>query len=469
MAQSPAVEKALEHLSGHLPEYVEDLKALVRVPSVAFEGFPPQEVRRSAEEVCRLLSKRGLKNVRLLEIAGAPPYAYGEWLEAPGKPTLLLYAHHDVQPAGDPERWKSPAFEPQERDGRLFGRGTADDKAGILVHAAAVESWLQTAGSLPVNVKVVIEGEEEVGSGHLAEFLRQFKDVVKADAIILTDTGNFDTGVPSITNALRGLVIAEIEVRALAGDVHSGSWGGPVPDPTMALCRMLASLTKPNGDLALAGAYDKVRPLTPPEKRSIKKLPVTVAEFRKQAGMLEGVELLGGKRHPYETNWRRPSLTVNAFQASSRKEARNIICDHAWARVSVRLVPDMDPKATAEALTAHLKAAAPWGLKVDVKCEAHGSWWYTDTSTPVFQAAARALEAGFGKEALTIGCGGSIGFVEPFTRELGGVPALLIGVEDPYSNPHGENESLHLGDFAKACKSAVHMYEALAGALQKSP
>ncbi len=461
---SDSTKKAIAHASTHFPEYLNDLKALVKVPSVAFEGFPPEEVRRSAKEVARLLTARGFQNVKLLEVDGAPPYVYGDWLKAPGKPTALLYAHHDVQPAGNKKKWLSPAFEATERKGRLYGRGAADDKAGVILHTSAVDSLLKTAGKLPMNVKVVVEGEEEVGSPFLSAFLKKYKKMLAADVIILTDTGNFDTGLPSITTALRGLLTAEVEVSALKSSVHSGMWGGPVPDPTMALCRMLASLSNPDGSIAIKGLYKKVKPLSKSEKKSIAALPATEADFRKQAGMLPGVEMLGGL-NPFEMNWRQPSLAINAFQASTRQEARNIICESAWARIGIRLVPDMKEKETFKALTDHLKKAAPWGVKVSVKEINTGGWWYTDSDTPVFQAAMRALEAGYGKEAITMGCGGSIGFVAPFSRELGGVPALLIGVEDPYSNAHSENESVDIGDLKKGIKAAIHMYEELAEVL----
>jgi len=456
------IQEALAAFEKNHRRYVDDLKSLVRIPSCGFAGFPPEEVRRSAEAVAKLLTERGFENARLLEVPGAHPYVYAERLRAPGRPTLLLYAHHDVQPAGDESKWLSPPFEPAERDGRLFGRGTADDKAGIVLHTGAVDAWLKGSGELPLNVKIVVEGEEETGSAHLEQFLALHRAMLKADAVVLTDTGNFDANVPAVTTMLRGLVSVDVEVRALKNSVHSGMWGGPVPDAATALCRMLGSMVDDKGDLAIAGMCDAVRPLTDAERRAFEGLKIDPEDFRRQAGMVESAVLTGGPGGLFEKLWRRPSFSVNAFEASSWKDRRNILNDVARAKVGVRIVPDMDPRQTLRLLTAALHRATPWGLETTVTEEACGAWWMCDTSHPVFQAAFRALEKGYGRKAEIIGAGGSIGFVGPFVTALGGVPALLIGVEDPRSNAHGENESLHLGDFVSGIKSAIHLYDEVA-------
>ncbi|HUL60652.1 MAG TPA: M20/M25/M40 family metallo-hydrolase [Anaeromyxobacteraceae bacterium] len=465
MAQNP-VEQALAHYEKQATSYVEELKKLVRIPSCGFPGFDAAQVARSADAVADLLRRHGFEKAEVLRVEGTHPYVYAERIEDPRAPTVLLYAHHDVQPAGEEELWKSPPFEPQERDGRLFGRGAADDKAGILVHAAAVDAWRRGAGRLPVNVKAVIEGEEEIGSEHLAQFIEKYRSRLDADALVLTDAGNVDQGVPSVTIALRGLVTVDVEVRAAEQSLHSGMWGGPVPDPAMALAKMLASLVDADGRLALPGIYDRVRPLTKEQRDAIARLPVSPEDFRRQARLRPGVKLLGGM-HPLEMNWWQPSLAVNAIQASSRKDARNIINDAAWARLGVRLVPDMDPEEVEQKLVAALRAAAPWGVELAIKVETAGPPWITDVAHPAFAAAFRALERGFGKPALAIGCGGSIGFVEPFSKALGGVPAILLGVEDPQTNAHSENESLSLSDFAKSVRSEIHLFQELAGALRR--
>jgi len=466
MPGSP-VESALAHYEKNAAIYLDELKRLVRIPSVSFHGFPEVEVGRSADAVAELLRRRGFTTVDILKVEGAHPYVFGERIEDPSLPTLLLYAHHDVQPAGEVDQWRSPPFEPTERDGRLFGRGAADDKAGILVHAAAVDAWVRGAHGTPLNLKIVIEGEEEIGSEHLTSFIGRYRSRLDADAMVLTDTGNVDVGVPCVTVALRGLVTLDVEVRALEQSVHSGMWGGPIPDPVLALAKMLATLVDADGRIAVPGIYDKVRPLSAGQRDAIAALPVTPEAFRRQARLRPGVKLLGGGRHPLELNWWEPSLAVNAIQASSRRDARNIINDVAWARVGVRLVPDMDPADVRDRIVAALRGAAPWGVEVAVKVETTGAPWMTDVSHPAFAAAFRALERGFGRPALAIGCGGSIGFVEPFAKALGGVPALLVGVEDPLSNPHSENESLSLGDFQKAIRSAIHLYSELGSALRQ--
>jgi acetylornithine deacetylase/succinyl-diaminopimelate desuccinylase-like protein len=431
---------------------------------VSFEGFDKAFVVRSAEKTAELMKKHGLKNIQVMPFKGAHPYVYGEWLEAPGKPTLLLYAHHDVQPPGQIELWKSPPFEPTMRDGRLYARGAADDKAGVLCHLAAISAFLKS-GDLPLNVKLLVEGEEEIGSEHLEDFLKTNHELLKADVMVLTDTSNFDVGVPALTVALRGLVAVEVELRGLKQSVHSGMWGGPIPDPVLGLSKLLSKLVDDNGICQIPGIHKKVRALSSDQKEMLKSLPYDEKTFRHQAGMLEQTKIIGGNTDVYSKMWYLPTLSVNAIQASSRNAAANIINGSAWAKVGIRIVPDMDPKEVLELLTHFLKENAPWGLEVKVTPESTGGWWSTDAKGPAFEAAKRALKKGYGVEPVLMGAGGSIPFVQPFSDALNGAPALLIGVEDPFTNAHSENESLHVEDWYKACLSAIYLYAELGSLL----
>jgi cysteinylglycine-S-conjugate dipeptidase len=455
-------QAALAYAEAHLEETLGRLASAARIGGVSADPPPNAELDRSAEEMKRWMTVAGLQKVEVVHLPGVHPYVYGEWLGAPGAPTAIIYAHHDVQPPGRPSHWTSPAFEPEERGGRLYGRGVVDDKAGAAIHFAAVEAYLKSGG-LPINVKVVIDGEEEIGSENLGAFLEKYRSRLDADVIVLSDTANLATGVPSITYALRGIVIVDVEVSALDHPLHSGMWGGPMPDAPMALCKILARLVADDGSIAVPGIYDDVRPMSEDERRRMKELPFDLAAFREDTGILAGARLAGEHGYtPYELMWRRPSIAVTAMEASPLKGASNQIIPSARARVGIRTVADMDGRKVADLLAAELTRDPPWGVRVETTVHALGGHWMTRPEGPAFDAAARALEKGYGTPTAFIGCGGSIPFVEPFSQILGGVPALLLGLEDPICNAHAENESLCLADFKKALLAAVHLYDELA-------
>ncbi|MBI3893224.1 MAG: M20/M25/M40 family metallo-hydrolase [Candidatus Wallbacteria bacterium] len=459
-------ELALKRFKSLENDYLEDLKDLVRIPSISADQSCAGHVRESAEKTAEIMKRRGLENVEVIDLKDAHPYAYGEWCRAKGRPTLLCYAHHDVQPTGYESLWKTKPFTPTlGKDGRLYARGAADDKAGVVALTSAIDSYIGAVKSLPVNVKLIIEGEEEIGSSHLTAFLKKYRKKLAADVMVLTDTSNFETGVPSITTSLRGLVAVDVEVRSLRQSVHSGGYGGPTPDAAMALVKLLATLTDKDGDIAIARMYDKVRPLTADEKKMLDGLNPSEKEFRKQAGIVASSRVMGkgGAKNILQKMWRLPALSINAMEAANMKERRNVIVERASARVGIRIVPDMEREETLNLLEGHLRENAPWGVEVSVNRETSGNWWTTDTKHPAFEAARRALAKGYGRPAVFTGCGGSIPFVEPFSRELGGVPALLVGIEDPYTNAHSENESLHLGDWKKSIAGIIHLFQELAG------
>jgi len=461
MGAPPPVLEALER---RFDRTLSELVELARIPSVSAAGFDPKELVRSAERVAELLAEAGLERVELLRLGDAHPYVVGEWLGAgPEAPTAIVYAHHDVQPPGRPERWETPAFEPQVRaDGRLYGRGVVDDKAGILLHVAALRAWLEAEGRLPLNLKLVVEGEEEIGSGHLADFLRAHRERLAADVVVLSDTANLATGVPSLTTSLRGLVAVDVTVRALDHPLHSGMWGGPVPDAATALARLLGRLVDARGAIAVPGLDADVPALSRHERAGLAALPFDEARFRAEAGLVPGAALAGDpRRSVYERLWYRPALALTALEGMPLASAANQLLAEARARVGVRLAPGQSPERVRDLLLDFLRSDPPWGVELELEISALVPGWKTTPEGPAFDAARRALAAGFGCEAALVGCGGSIPFVGPFVEVLGGAPALLLGLEDPPCNAHGENESLDLADFRKAARASAHLLEEL--------
>ena len=448
---------------------ISDLRDLVKIPSISTDGEHQKEIELSAEAVCQQMKKAGLNNVEILRTGDSNPFAYGEWLGAPNQPTLFLYSHHDVQPINYEHLWLSPPWELTAREGRLFGRGAADDKGASVAQLAAIASWLKTAGKLPVNIKMLVEGEEEVGSKNLVKFFSENRSRIQADIIVVCDTENIRVGLPSITYSLRGIVTLLVEVKSALIPVHSGMAGGAFADSALALAKVLSRLCWEDGPIPIQGFYDSVKPLTDLERTVIESLPVDSDALRKSLGVPDHVKFALQKgKSIYEQTWRHPAVTLIAIEASNIKGASNQVLPTASALVSCRIVPDQDPKHVEELLRKALSANAPWG--VEVKVTAHGSsvdWWMTDPKGPAFEAAIAALEKGFKAKPVGIGCGGTIGFVRPLVELLGGAPALLLGIEDPDSNAHAPNESLHEGDWIKLIKSMAHLFGEIASRFSK--
>ncbi|MDQ1429437.1 MAG: cysteinylglycine-S-conjugate dipeptidase [Actinomycetota bacterium] len=439
-----------------------DLEALVRIPSISASEAHRADVDTCATAVVDLMHEAGLEAVRELRVGDGHPYVVGEWTHRPDAPTLLLYAHHDVQPTGYAERWSSDPFEPREAKGRLFGRGTADDKAGAVAHVAAVRAWLRTTGEQPSNVKVLVEGEEEIGSPGLAPFLAAYADDLRADVLLLADAGNWSVGVPGVTYSLRGYGGVDLRVRALDGPLHSGMAGGAVPDPVFALAGMLASLVDEHGEAAFDDCWSDYTPPDAAERARIEALPENVAGLRRAWGVRDGVELAGDPSIPiFERLWLRPAITVIGIDGHPIEGSSNQIVAEAAARISLRMGRGQDPVRVNRALRDHLERRVPFGLEVDVTELEAVPAWHCDPTGWAFDATTRALRAGFGVDPVFMGIGGSIPFVGPFADAFGGIPALLLGPADPGSRIHGEDESLHLGDWHKLIESEVFLLSEL--------
>jgi acetylornithine deacetylase/succinyl-diaminopimelate desuccinylase-like protein len=421
---------------------LDELDALVRIPSVSAAGYDEGEVRRSADLVAAHMRDAGLTGVRLLELDGAHPAVYGEKRGPDGAPTLLLYAHHDVQPPGPRQEWSSDPWSPETRDGRLFGRGTADDKCGVSLHLASIRAF---GDDLPVNVKVFIEGEEEIGSTHLVEFLDTYADTLASDAIIIGDAGNWAPGVPGLTTSLRGLVDCYVTVRTLRSAVHSGTFGGVYIDAITALARVLSTLHDDDGSVAVAGLVSG--DASGPE--------VTAADIGDIA--VEGVSTIG-RGSLSSRLWRQPAISVLAIDAVPISEAINQLVPEATAKVSMRLAPGQDVDAAMDALVDHLRSAAPWGAQVDVRRGASGESFELDTSGPMYDAYRSGMLQAYGTAAVEMGVGGSIPFVAAFSERYPDAEVLLVGVADPTSSYHGPNESVEIADLEAAVIAQAIMF-----------
>lgn len=429
-----------------LPSVRADLEALVRIESVWADHGRRDEVHRTAEMVSKLLSQAGFDDIRTVSEGGAPAVIARR--PAPeGAPTVLLYAHHDVQPEGDESKWASAPFEPTERDGRLYGRGTADDKAGIATHLAAIRAF---DGDLPVGVTVFVEGEEESGSPSLGALLGAHRDLLAADVIVIADSMNWTTEIPSLTVSLRGLADCIVEVATLDHGLHSGMWGGVVPDAVSVLVRLLASLHDDDGNVAVEGLHEG----------SAADVEYSDEQVREETGMLDGVTQIG-TGSVADRLWAKPAITVIGLDTTSIEKSSNTLIPSARAKVSMRVAPGGDARRHLEALTRHLERKAPWGAKVTVTPGDLGQPYAIDATGPVYDAARAAFRQAWSTDPVDMGVGGSIPFIAEFAAAFPDAKILVTGVEDPATQAHSVDESLDLGVLERAATSEALLLEAL--------
>jgi len=430
-----AVDALRARVHDLMPQVRVDLEALARIPSVSLDAFDQAQVEASAEATAALLEAEGL-TVEIVREGGRP--AVIAHIDGPeGAPTVMLYAHHDVQPPGDDALWDSPPFEPTERDGRLYGRGAADDKAGIMAHLAALRAH---SGKLPVGVTVFVEGEEEIGSDSLPTILERHGEKLRADAIVLADSTNWAIGEPALTTTLRGMIRVVVTVTTLDHGIHSGMFGGPVPDAITALVRLLATMHDDTGNVAVAGLKEGVAA----------DLDYDEARLRAESGLLDGVDLIGSGSI-LSRIWTKPSITTIGIDAPTVATSSNTLVPTASAKISMRLAPDEFDLDGFEALKKHLLDHAPWGARVEVHLDDRGNGFAAHAQGPVYDQARAAFADAWGVQPVDIGVGGSIPFVAAFAEKFPQAAILVTGVEDPDARAHGANESLHLGEFEKVC------------------
>ncbi|HEX6309065.1 MAG TPA: dipeptidase [Longimicrobiales bacterium] len=446
------------YIDANRSRFREELFDFLRIPSVSARSEHKDDTRRAAEWLMERMREAGLE-VSLHDTPGHP-ILLGEWRGAgDGAPTVLIYGHYDVQPPEPLELWTTPAFEPQMRDGRIYARGSVDDKGQLYLHIKAIEAHLQASGRLPVNIIVLAEGEEEVGSENLMPFVEQHATRLKPDAVVISDSSMFAPGMPSIGASLRGLAYFEIRVRGARSDLHSGTYGGAVANPATALARIIASFHDADGRILIDGFYDDVR-AAPEFVDQIRTLPFEEKEYRAEVGVSE---LFGEKGYTtYERLWIRPTCEVNGLLSGYTGEgSKTVLPSYAMAKVSCRLVPDQDPKKIRKLFEKHLRKVTPTGVSVEL-LELHGgNPWRAKLEGPLYDAAARALRAAFGRDVIYAGEGGSIPIVSEFERVLG-APVLLMGFGLPGENAHAPDEWMSVENFEKGTLASARLLEELA-------
>ena len=453
------LDPVLSYIDRERTRFVQDLVTWCRIPSISSSEEHKGEVRRSAEHLRARLVSLGCTSSAILETK-LHPAVYAEWVVDPNKPTLLIYGHHDVQPIDPLPAWHSPPFEPDEREGRLYGRGTVDDKGQVLIHVNAIESFLKAGNGLPINVKMIVEGEEEIGSVHLDELMAAEKERLSADFVVVSDTAMFGRGIPSLCVGLRGIAYFEVTVRALNMDAHSGSFGGGVLNPATALARLIAGLHDADGHVTVEGFYDHVRTLTEAERKEIASLPFDEKAWLASIG---ASAVVGEKGYStLERVWTRPTLEVNGLSSGWQgKGPKTVLPAFASAKVSCRLVPDQAPRDIAKLVEAHFQKHAPIGCTVEVNYLHGGHPYLAPTEHPVYDVAKRAFSRAFGQPTVFIREGGSIPFVRTIADRTG-KPCLLMGFGQPDENAHAPNEWLDLENYHLGIKSAVYLYDELA-------
>lgn len=450
------MEQVIKYIEQNYDRYLEELKEFLRIPSISTLPENKSDMQKAAGFVADKLHDAGMNRVEIFQTEGHP-LVYGEWLGAPGKPTVLIYGHYDVQPVDPIELWNSPPFEPTIIEDKIYARGATDDKGQMFMHIKSVEAYFKTIGHLPLNVKYIIEGEEEIGSGNLTAFLKQNTELLKCDAVLISDTALFAPGTPTITYGLRGLAYMEVEVTGPNRDLHSGTFGGAVDNPINVLARMIAKLQDKDGRITIPGFYDDVLKLTKKERDNFKALKFKEKDFAKSIGLKE---LKGEKGYTtLERIWARPTLDCNGiFGGFTGQGAKTVLPSKATAKISMRLVPHQDPKKIAKLFTKYIKKIAPSTVKVEVK-DLHGGYpVITLLDDPATVAASNAMARSFGKKTVFMREGGSIPIVVEFANRLKASP-VLMGLGLNTENLHSPNEHFNLNHFRLGIKSSAYFFD----------